>query len=215
MAKQNESSEVVKDRILKTAAELFAKYGVSGVGIRRIAEEAGINHALIIRYFGSKENLVTEILHRQIEAQTSNYPADPRQNVAVALENLRRMLLRTLTTEENTIKLIIRSELDGFAPEQYVRLQDERAANLMARWIESHQSDTSLPNPKFVSMIIIGAIFSLVSINPWLMTAVDLPPEEYEQRKTEIIDTAIWLISKAIDQPSPPCADEPVSRTDE
>lgn len=209
MVKQNESSEVVKDRILKTATELFAKHGVSGVGIRRIADEAGINHALIIRYFGSKENLVTEILNRQIAALTVNYPANPKQHPAIALENLQKILLRTLTAEESTIKLIVRSELDGFAPEQYVSIQDERAASLMAKWVESHQSGPSLPNPKLVSMIIIGAIFSLVSINPWLMTAVGLPPEEYEQRKPEIIDTAIWLLSKTIDLPAASAADEP------
>lgn len=201
MTKQNESAEVVKDRILKTATELFAKFGVSGVGIRRIAEEAGINHALIIRYFGSKENLVTEILHKEITALTESYPANPKQHPSIALENLQKMLLRTLTVEENTIRLIIRSELDGFAPEQYVSQQDERAANLIAKWIGSHQSDPSLPDPKLVSMLIIGAVFSLVAANPWLMTAVGLPPEEYEQRKPEIISTAVWLISRTIDTP--------------
>lgn len=202
MGKQNESAEVVKERILKVAAELFAKHGVKSVSIRRIAEEAEINHALIIRYFGSKENLVTEILHKEITALTESYPANPKQHPSIALENLQKMLLRTLTVEENTIRLIIRSEMDGFAPEQYVSQQDERAANLIAKWIGSHQTDPSLPDPKLVSMLIIGAVFSLVAANPWLMTAVGLPPEEYEQRKPELIRTAIWLISKTIDTPS-------------
>lgn len=209
MGKQNESAEVVKERILKVAAELFAKYGVKSVSIRRIAEEAEINHALIIRYFGSKENLVTEILHKEITALTESYPANPKQHPSIALENLQKMLLRALTVEENTIRLIIRSELDGFAPEQYVSRQDERAANLIAKWIGSHQTDPSLPDPKLVSMLIIGAVFSLVAANPWLMTAVGLPPEEYEQRKPEIISTAIWLISKTIDTPSALLDDQP------
>jgi AcrR family transcriptional regulator len=41
VVKQKESSEVVKDRILKVATELFARHGVDGVGIRKIAAEAG------------------------------------------------------------------------------------------------------------------------------------------------------------------------------
>ena len=63
LTRQNESAEVVKDRILKVSAKLFAENGIKAVSIRKIAAEAGINHALIIRYFGSKDNLVTEILH--------------------------------------------------------------------------------------------------------------------------------------------------------
>ena len=201
MSKQNESAEIVKDRVLREATRLFALYGVNAVSIRRIAEEAGINHALIIRYFGSKEKLVTEILHRQITMLTGYYPANPKQLPSIALDNLRMMLLRALNDEENIIKLIVRSELDGLAPEQYVSGQDERAANLIARWIETNQSDPNLPDPKIVSMLIIGAVFAFVSANPWLMTAVSLPPEEYERRKPEIIDTAVCMIARAIGLP--------------
>lgn len=201
MAKQNEPAEVVKDRILKVATDLFAQYGISAVSIRKIAEGAGINHALIIRYFGSKDNLVTEILHREISSLTTVFPAHPSQDPLFTLANFRRILLNTLSTDQKAMRLIVRTGLDGLSPEQYVDATHERAANLIAKWIKSRQTDPSLPDAKFVSILLTSALFSLVSIDPWLMTSVGLPPDDFEKQKSGIIDTAVWMIARAIGLP--------------
>lgn len=201
MSKQRESSEVVKDRILKVATELFVKYGVNGVGIRRIASEAGINHAMIIRYFGTKDGLVTEILQREISALTAPYLVIPKQDPDKTLANLREILLLALTADEDTMKLIVRSGLDGLSPESFVEGNHERAANLIAKWIERQQKSAGLPDAKLVSIVITGAIFSLVSIAPWLMTSVGLPPEDFEKRKEDIMDVAMWMIARSIGLP--------------
>lgn len=49
-------NEVV-EALIRSAAELFAEHGVSGVSLREIATHAGVNHGLIHRHFGSKDNL--------------------------------------------------------------------------------------------------------------------------------------------------------------
>ena len=46
--------------ILKAAQRLFSQRGYEQVGVRDIAAEVGINGALIIRYFGSKDQLFAE-----------------------------------------------------------------------------------------------------------------------------------------------------------
>jgi len=46
-----------KAKILNASIKLFAQYGYDGVGIRRIAKEAGVNSSMISYYFGNKENL--------------------------------------------------------------------------------------------------------------------------------------------------------------
>ena len=201
LAKQNESAEVVKDRILKVAAELFAESGIKAVSIRRIAEEAGINHALIIRYFGSKDNLVTEILHREISSLTALFPAQPNPDPNVSLATFRKLMQNSLTRDQNAMRLIMRTGLDGLAPEQYIAPAHERAANLIAKWIRSRQSDPSLPDAKHVSIIVISTLFSLVSISPWLMTSVGLPADDLERQQAGIINTAVWMIAQAIGLP--------------
>ncbi|SIO84666.1 Transcriptional regulator, TetR family [Nocardiopsis sp. JB363] len=54
--------EVTRERILTSAKELFAQEGFGSVSSRMIASHAGVNVALINRYFGSKAGLLTEIL---------------------------------------------------------------------------------------------------------------------------------------------------------
>lgn len=46
-----------RQKILDAAAGLFARKGYQGATTREIAEEAGINEALLFRHFPSKENL--------------------------------------------------------------------------------------------------------------------------------------------------------------
>jgi AcrR family transcriptional regulator len=201
MAKIRESSEVVKDRILEVAGRLFALHGIKDVTIRKIAEEAGINHALVIRYFGSKAELVTEILRREISALTYQRPGKPGQSFG--LEFLRRILLETLTTHKNTMKLIVRSALDGLSPESYVDQNSERVANKLAKWIESQQAGSSnLPDPKVMSLVINAAMFSLVTNAPWLLSSVGLPPDDFEKQKEAIVDVLVWIIVQAISIPS-------------
>ena len=46
-----------RDAVQEAAAELFAVQGFAGTGVREIAGRAGVDPALVIRYFGSKEKL--------------------------------------------------------------------------------------------------------------------------------------------------------------
>jgi AcrR family transcriptional regulator len=52
----------VRDRIMKTASELFYRYGIHAVGVDTIATEAGTNKMSFYRNFASKDQLVAEYL---------------------------------------------------------------------------------------------------------------------------------------------------------
>ena len=54
--RRRDSGATARD-ILQAAAELFATHGYEGAGTREIAARAGVNVALISRYFGSKAGL--------------------------------------------------------------------------------------------------------------------------------------------------------------
>lgn len=201
LEKQRESSEVVKDRILKASRELFAEYGIKGVSIRKIAAEAGINHALVIRYFGSKSVIVNQILRDEIEYLTGR-PSEGRERSAIGtLIFLRNLLLNSLTNQRSAMKLIVRAGLEGLFPEKLVGENSERAAGKLASWIESRQTGDHTPDAKLTSVVIFGALFSLVSISPWLMTSVALPPEDYEQLKEDIVDVIMWIIVQSVGMP--------------
>ena len=57
---QQERSEKTRAEILGIALEQFSTRGFDAVSLRDIAEMAGVNHAMIRYYFGSKESLWRE-----------------------------------------------------------------------------------------------------------------------------------------------------------
>lgn len=62
---------LIKDKksvLLKVAEELFAIYGLEGTSTRMIAEQSGINLAMINYYFGSKDALYAAIFENRLVA---------------------------------------------------------------------------------------------------------------------------------------------------
>ncbi|MEF8888517.1 MAG: TetR/AcrR family transcriptional regulator [Desulfohalobiaceae bacterium] len=55
-----------RDIILSAALHLFSQYSFHDIGMRDIAEEAGISPASIYRYFSSRDDILTEILSEEI-----------------------------------------------------------------------------------------------------------------------------------------------------
>jgi AcrR family transcriptional regulator len=55
----------VRDRIMKTATDLFYRYGIHAVGVDAIATGAGTNKMSFYRNFASKDDLVAEYLRAE------------------------------------------------------------------------------------------------------------------------------------------------------
>ena len=58
-------SETTKDKLLDTAERLFGEHGYDATSLRQIIAEAGVNLAAIHYHFGSKQELLDEIIERQ------------------------------------------------------------------------------------------------------------------------------------------------------
>jgi len=54
--------------ILEAAERLFASHGFTGSSVRDIAQEAGVNVAMIGYYFGSKEKLLFAVFKHRVDA---------------------------------------------------------------------------------------------------------------------------------------------------
>jgi AcrR family transcriptional regulator len=61
-----EKKDSSRDRLLDAAEELFAEIGYAGVSTREIAGLAKVNLGSIPYYFGTKENLLKEVLLRRV-----------------------------------------------------------------------------------------------------------------------------------------------------
>jgi AcrR family transcriptional regulator len=61
-SRPKKKSEVTREAILESARAAFLKHGYDQVGVREICSGAGVNCALVNRYFGSKLELFREVL---------------------------------------------------------------------------------------------------------------------------------------------------------
>jgi AcrR family transcriptional regulator len=75
--------EATRAAILSAARERFASDGYERATIRAIAADAGIDPALVMRYFGNKEGLFAAAA--EIDLRLPDFAAMPRKTLGVAL----------------------------------------------------------------------------------------------------------------------------------
>jgi AcrR family transcriptional regulator len=75
MAARN--ADLTRSRLLDAATEEFAEYGLAGARVDRITKAAGVNNALLYRYFGSKVELFDVAYSRLVEEIVDAVPLDP------------------------------------------------------------------------------------------------------------------------------------------
>jgi AcrR family transcriptional regulator len=159
--------------VLAAARRLFARQGYAQTSIRAIAEEADVNHALVVTYFGGKEALFMEAVGRfQIpQAALQGSTGDMGARIARAyMERWENMadddpwlaLVRSSLSHEASYELL-RAELEA---QQTVPLREalggtadglQRAAMvecliagmILTRYIYRLEPARSLPAPAF------------------------------------------------------------------
>ena len=73
-----------RERILSAALREFAANGVAGARVDAIARRAAINKRMLYHYFGDKEHLFREVLHRKIaerQASAEGLSGDPVESL--------------------------------------------------------------------------------------------------------------------------------------
>ncbi|WP_081665180.1 TetR/AcrR family transcriptional regulator [Mycobacterium sp. UM_CSW] len=121
--------EEVVAAILEGATDLFAERGPAATSIRDIAARSKVNHGLVFRYFGAKEQLVGAVLDHLGATTTALLEADPSSPEAErALDRHMRVMARTL--------------LDGY-PAGKLQSRFPGAALLFDRFRPTHEDDRS------------------------------------------------------------------------
>jgi AcrR family transcriptional regulator len=70
------NADETQRKILDAATEEFARYGIAGARVDRITKNAGVNNALLYRYFGSKLELFDLVYSRQVTETVDHVPLD-------------------------------------------------------------------------------------------------------------------------------------------
>lgn len=97
----------LKTQILGTAEELFADNGYAATSIRRIADKAGVNPALVHYYFGNKKALLQEVMERALEPLGQAIAA-MKTGTETSPELIAHLLISMAATHPNIPRLLIR-----------------------------------------------------------------------------------------------------------
>jgi TetR/AcrR family transcriptional regulator, repressor for neighboring sulfatase len=100
------------EAVLDAATKLFAERGPGAVTVRDVAASAGVNHALVHRYYGTKMNLLQAVLARHALgfAALTAPPLDVPSAIPV--------LFRELQRRSGYVYTLARALMDGMQPEQ-------------------------------------------------------------------------------------------------
>lgn len=135
--------EQQRERILRAAARLFARRGLTGTRIDDVAEEAGVSHGLVHHYFATKNDLFAAL----VENVLANATAVPDEALAMepaeGLRHLVETMLLGVRHAPELYMIVVQAESSDAVPEavrQRVRELGETGNQAVAAVIERAQA---------------------------------------------------------------------------
>jgi AcrR family transcriptional regulator len=127
-------SQPTRDRILAAASEIFARDGYEAATIRKIAAAADINPSMVMRYFGSKEDLFSRVA--KLDFQADLLADVPRSQLGEAM--IRHVIRRWEDPEIGPTMAAILRACFGRGPAQ------ERASQLWGEAVRNFARELGL-----------------------------------------------------------------------
>ena len=166
--------EVTTAAILDAAEELFAADGYDAVTVRAIAERAGVSHALVHRYLGSKADIFRAVLSRNQGVMLAAAPDDPDILTAVSL-----ILREGLIRRRHYVRLLADSALHGVpytqTPGRFATVEKlvELAEQVVASAPPDARADDDL-DPRFVIAAITALFLGWGATESWVLPAAGI-----------------------------------------
>lgn len=136
--------DAVVAAVLTSAAELYAKQGPAATSIREVAAHCGVNHGLVFRHFGTKEQLVAATLEHLgqhiADLATEHGPGDQlqaaldRHSIVMARALLEGFPVDRLQSSFPAVALILERIRPSFDTERGARLAAANAVALQLGW---------------------------------------------------------------------------------
>jgi len=173
------SREATTQQILDAAEALFAKRNPSDVTVREIAEAAGVTHALVHQYVGTKEQLLDAVVRRA---------APNRQQMirdVLDFDEVLPLLFKDVLARPLHSRTMIRSVMDGV---EYLSLQEriETGRMLVDLARASVDEGPRAPHrcggadPRVVGAAVTALAFGWVAVGEWLLPIYDLEDLDYD-----------------------------------
>ena len=157
------------------AEELFSADGFEAVTVRAIAARAGVSHALVHRYLGSKGEVFRAVLERNQGIILAAAPDNPDLLATTSL-----IMREGLTNHRRYVRLLADSALHGLPYEQTTGrfAAVERLVELAERAVASappgERTDGDL-DPRFVIACVTALYLGWAATESWVLPAAGIP----------------------------------------
>jgi AcrR family transcriptional regulator len=179
------------EKILDAAEELFSRNSPNAVTVRDVAERAGVTHALVHSYFGSKDDLMNAAIQRMKPSR--------RETIVESSSFKQAITMVVPDALETTLhsRMLVRSAMDGV---EYVSLK-ERLTNgqllvdSARESVEAGEAGARCGNidPRIVVASIIALTYGWVALEDWLPPICDLEDEDADELRAQVTDIAACI----------------------
>ncbi|MBB4939162.1 AcrR family transcriptional regulator [Streptosporangium album] len=190
------NSSATKARLLDAAFTEFATYGIAGARVDRIAEAAGANKRLIYVYFGNKEQLFDEVLHRAMTEGAESVPFDVEDLPGYAGAIFDHLVARPDLMRLRLWRLLERPSATGLEPDTFRRKVAEVA--------DAQQRGDLAPEIQPDDLL----TMVLAMAQAWFWAAEDVdpgqvsqswPPERLALHRSAVVEAARRISQKTAD----------------
>ena len=156
-----------RQQIIAAAMELFAKKGFRGTTTRDLATQAGVNEAIIFRYFKTKEELYSAIIEHKAGERDLHREELERlaalDNDEEFLQAVGRSFLEKHETDTTFMRLLLFSALEGHQLSDMF-VSSMAARHPIAKYIERRIHDGAFRqlDPQLAARALIGMLAGFI-----------------------------------------------------
>lgn len=186
---QDPTGESTNERILRVAAEVFARKGYHGTGVAELGEAAGLKRGALYYHIGSKEDLLYNLSKRHVEEALSRGKTVVESDLhpIEKLRALAREHVQTIAARRDEVTVVMREmhALTGKRARQLTKLRDDYQ-KLFAQVLQEGVEQGVFRNADHVTVLGVLGMFNWTHV--WLdVEQGPLSPEEVADRLTDIV----------------------------
>lgn len=181
-----------RERILASAAEMFARKGVSATTVREIADAVGVLSGSLYHHFESKDAILDEVLRRYLEAIQTRYD-EVLASDGTAPERLHKLVLASLLTaaEQPHASAIYQNELNYLREQPRYKPIQTYATDIQRTWLKIIKEGVA--DGSFRDDIEPRVFYRLLRDAVWLSVRYNRPSNSYPTERMAADVTSIFL----------------------
>jgi AcrR family transcriptional regulator len=157
-------------RILDAVPKVIGRYGLTGVTMEQIAEEASIGVATVYRHFGEKDRVIQTFVEEWTpQALFRELIFAPSDNVAADLTALAEAALINVYQHRDVLRVVLLGNETEQAYLKQIRGSSTRLRDLVVTYFETQQKAgrmVATAGPQDLALAFVGMLFGFAMLGP-------------------------------------------------